>query len=73
MQCENCHGAGADYKNMAVMKDKAKAAAAGLNEFKDMAAVEKMCKTCHNAKSPTSKEFKFKEMYAKIQHPMPKG
>jgi hypothetical protein len=73
VQCENCHAAGSDYKNMAIMKDKAKAIAAGLNDLKDEAAIEKMCKTCHNAKSPTAKEFKFKEMYAKIQHPTPKG
>jgi hypothetical protein len=73
VQCENCHGAGSGYKSMAVMKDKAKAYAAGLNEFKDAAAVEKLCKTCHNEKSPTNKEFKFKEMLAKIAHPIPKG
>lgn len=73
VQCESCHGAGADYKNMAVMKDKAKAIAAGLTDFKDKAAIEKTCKTCHNAKSPTFKGFKFEEMWAKIQHPIPKG
>ena len=72
VQCELCHGAGSDYKNMAIMKDKAKAIAAGLSDFKDEAAMEKVCKGCHNEKSPTKKEFKFKEMWAKIKHSIPK-
>jgi hypothetical protein len=72
VQCEACHGAGSEYKAMGVMKDKAKAIAAGMTEYKDEAAIEKHCKTCHNEKSPTYKEFKFKEMLAKIAHPTPK-
>jgi hypothetical protein len=73
VQCESCHGAGSAYKNMAVMKDKAKAIKAGLTEFKDEAAIEKKCITCHNEKSHSFKEFKFKEMWAKIKHTIPKG
>ncbi len=73
VQCEMCHGAGSDYKTMPVMKDKAKAIAAGLTDFKDKETIEKLCKTCHNEKSPTHKEFKFEEMWAKIKHPIPKG
>ena len=57
---------------MTIMKDKAKAVAAGLTDFKDDAAKEKLCKTCHNEKSPTYKEFKFKDMWAKIAHMRPK-
>lgn len=72
VQCETCHGPGSGYKSMAVMKDKVKAVAAGMIEFKDDAAIEKACKTCHNEKSPTYKEFKFKEMWAKISHKVPK-
>ena len=71
VQCETCHGAGSAYKS--VMKDKAKAIAAGLIEYKDNAAIEKECKSCHNEKSPTHKAFKFDEMWPKIKHPMPKG
>lgn len=71
-QCEVCHGPGSAYKSMAIMKDKAKAIAAGLAEYKDDAAIEAKCKTCHNEKSPTFKEFKFKEMWAKIKHSVPK-
>ena len=55
------------------MKDKAKSVGAGLHEFKDEAAIEAFCKTCHNEKSPTFKEFKFKEQWDSIKHPVPKG
>jgi hypothetical protein len=72
VQCESCHGAGSAYKSMAVMKDKAKAIAAGMTEFKDNAAIEKKCRTCHNDKSPTFKSFKFDEHWAKIKHSVPK-
>jgi len=68
VQCETCHGAGSAYKVMSTMKDKAKAITAGLTAFKDDAAKEKFCKTCHNEKSPTYKEFKFKESWEKIKH-----
>lgn len=72
VQCETCHGPGSAYKNMAVMKDKAKAHAAGLAEFKDAAAIQKKCETCHNEKSPTAKKFDFAASWAKIQHKIPK-
>ncbi|MFI5252634.1 MAG: multiheme c-type cytochrome [Bacteroidota bacterium] len=72
VQCELCHGAGSAYKSMTVMKDKAKAIAAGMSEYKDDAAIEKKCTTCHNDKSPTSKAFNFKEYYGKIKHSVPK-
>jgi hypothetical protein len=73
VQCESCHGAGSAYKTMPIMKDQAKAIAAGLTDFKDKGAIEKKCKTCHNEKSPTHKGFKLEEMWAKIKHPIPKG
>jgi cytochrome c5 len=73
VQCEMCHGAGSSYKNMAIMKDTAKAVAAGLVIYKDRVVIEKKCKTCHNEKSPFYKTFKFEEMWAKIKHPIPKG
>lgn len=73
VQCETCHGAGSTYKNGAIMKDKAKAIEAGMTEYKDAAAIETMCKTCHNEKSPTFKPFDFKERWEKIKHPVPKG
>jgi hypothetical protein len=73
VQCEVCHGAGSAYKNMAIMKDHAKAVAAGLRDFTEKGAAEKVCLTCHNDKSPTHKEFKFDAMWAKIKHAVPKG
>jgi hypothetical protein len=72
VQCETCHGAGSQYKALQIMKDRKKAIAAGLREFKDPPAIEKYCKTCHNEKSPTYKGFKFKEDWEKIKHPVPK-
>jgi len=71
VQCESCHGAGADYKAMGVMKVKADAVAKGLTAFADKAAIEAMCKTCHNEKSPTAKPFNFDEKWASIQHKKP--
>ena len=73
VQCETCHGAGSGYKSITVMKDKAKAMAAGLKLAKDDAEIEKLCRTCHNEKSPVFKGFKFEEKWAKIKHPKPKA
>jgi len=72
VQCETCHGPGSAYKTMSTMKDKAKAIAAGLHEFKDAKAIQEFCETCHNDKSPTKKPFKFEEYWAKIKHAVPK-
>jgi hypothetical protein len=73
VQCETCHGAGSKYKDLNTMKNKQKAIAAGMKEYKDNTAIEAHCKTCHNEKSPSYKEFKFDEMWAKIKHPVPKA
>ena len=73
--CEECHGAGSAYKTLHAKKenlDKAKAAGMRIASVADGSA-EKHCKTCHNDKSPTFKSFKFKEMWAKIAHPLPTG
>jgi hypothetical protein len=72
VQCEACHGPGSDYKSMTVMKDQAKSVAAGLRLYKDKAAIEEQCRTCHNPTSPTFKEFNFEERWSKIQHSVPK-
>ncbi len=72
VQCEACHGPGSSYKTMSTMKDKAKAIAAGMSAYKDDAAIAAHCQTCHNDKSPTNKAFNFKDMWGKIQHPLPK-
>lgn len=68
--CESCHGPGSAYWKKKVMEDltkgKIKGSSVGLVE-----PDEKLCVTCHNEESPTYKEFKFKEFYDKIAHPMP--
>ena len=64
--CESCHGPGADYKAMAVMKDPAKAKEAGL-----IVPTAETCKGCHNEKSPTFKGFDFAEHGKKIMHKVP--
>ena len=73
IQCEACHGAGSAYKTITLMKDHAKAVAAGMSDFSVKGAAEKRCKTCHNEKSPTFKGFEFDKMWAKIEHKVPKA
>lgn len=64
--CESCHGAGSEYKSKKTMEDQAASIAAGL-----IMPTEALCRTCHNEKSPTFKEFNFEEMAKKIAHPTP--
>ena len=45
VQCEACHGAGSEYKTLSVMKDPAKAKAAGL-----VMPTQATCNTCHDGK-----------------------
>ncbi|HXK61974.1 MAG TPA: cytochrome c family protein [Acidobacteriota bacterium] len=74
VQCETCHGPGSDYKTMAIMKDRAKAVAAGMIPISLAdGSAEKQCKECHNEQSPTFKGFNFKEEWPKIAHPVPKS
>lgn len=63
--CEACHGAASGYKMVHSKGDKAKNKELGMIiPAKD----EKSCTTCHNAESPTYKEFKFAEAWPKIEH-----
>jgi len=73
VQCEVCHGAGSAYKTLSVMRDHAKSVAAGMTEYKDKAAIEAKCRTCHNDRSPSFKGFAFDEAWQKIAHPVPKA
>jgi hypothetical protein len=68
VSCESCHGPGGDYWQMSVMKDVAKAKAAGM-----VLPDESTCKTCHNADSPTFKGFDYKAALAQIAHPNPQA
>jgi hypothetical protein len=71
VQCESCHGAGADYRKKKIMSDREKAIAAGMWEpGKD----EKICLTCHNDESPTwdaAKGFDYEASKKEIAHPIP--
>ena len=68
VQCEACHGPGAEYKSKKVMEDKKAAQAAGL-----LIPNAKTCTdNCHNKNSPNFKEFDFDKSYAKIKHLAPK-
>lgn len=67
--CEACHGPGSEYKSLAVMKDRAKAIAAGLLIASND---PKVCEKCHNPESPSFKKFDYKVSWEKIKHPLPK-
>jgi hypothetical protein len=68
VQCETCHGPGEEH-----FKIRFKASSGGeqppigadeIHSERDAAS----CKKCHNERSPTYKEFCFKEMMGKIEH-----
>jgi hypothetical protein len=64
--CESCHGAGADYKSMKIMKDRDAAIAGGM-----VADPKTMCASCHNEESPTFKPFVYEERWEAIKHARP--
>lgn len=68
--CESCHGPGSGYKSKTTMEGirngEIEAASVGL-----WASTAEVCKTCHNEKSPTYKEFDFEKKVAEIAHPYP--
>lgn len=65
--CEACHGPGEKYWTMKIMKNKKLAMENGLIE-----PTEELCITCHNEKSPTYKEFKYKDATKAIDHTYPR-
>lgn len=69
VQCEACHGAGADYKKKSIMEDMKAAMAAGL-----IMPTEETCMTCHGnvpEKFRSKEKFDFEKMKAKGVHAMP--
>jgi len=50
VQCESCHGPGADYRKKSIMSEREKAEARGLWSADEDPAV---CTACHNPSSPT--------------------
>jgi len=51
VQCEACHGAGADFKKMSIMKDREKAIANGL-----AIPAQATCDACHTGEDHSSKK-----------------
>ncbi len=68
VQCESCHGPGADYSPAGVMRDPEASLAAGM-----VVPNEAVCLTCHNSESPTFESFDFAERSAQIAHPNPQN
>ena len=66
VQCESCHGPGADYSSMRIMSDRDLAIANGL-----LIPNEQTCRHCHNRDSPTYREFTFDDYFARIRHSRP--
>lgn len=71
VSCESCHGPGSEYKSLKVMKGLYKGTLKN-EEYGLVTPNKEVCKTCHNPKSPTYKEFKYEEAVKKIAHPIPK-
>ena len=70
VQCEACHGAGADYKKKSIMQDREKAMAAGM-----IMPTEKVCITCHEnvpEEFRAKEKFDFEKMKTKGVHEMAK-
>ncbi len=59
VQCEACHGAGSDYKGLSVMKDLAKAKAAGL-----VIPTQETCNGCHDGKDHHKHQAFTKDVHA---------
>ncbi len=64
--CEACHGPGADYGKMSVMRDHDASVAAGM-----VANPEEHCTDCHNEESPTYKPFDYDTFWEEIKHSIP--
>ncbi len=72
ISCESCHGPGSGYKKKKTMQ----AIRAGSIDPADVGMMRgdaEFCVTCHNEESPTYKEFKYDEFWAKIAHSYPKA
>lgn len=72
VQCEACHGPGELHiKNRVKEAAQKKTYARGALKDETVIPCEDTCKTCHNEKSPTYKEFKFEERLKLISHKDP--
>ena len=81
VQCEECHGAGKDYRKKKIMIDQDLAISKGLI----FPPKEEGCRSCHNDESPawkperytledgTTTGFDFEQAKKAIEHPVPEG
>lgn len=69
VSCEVCHGPGADYRKLNIMKDKAEAVKNGLILYGSADAIKAQCLKCHE--NPHGIKFDFDAAWAKIKHPVP--
>ena len=67
VQCESCHGAGHAYWPAAIMKDPAKARAAGLRPSDD----KYMCLQCHHVKKTNGTPFDIDTALKSVVHSRP--
>ena len=68
--CEACHGPASGYKTLhSKAENKEKAIEKGL--MVGDKTNSKLCETCHNEESPTSKKFDMTKMWSKIEHKLP--
>ena len=63
VSCESCHGGGQNYAPSYVMKDSELSRLVGLVD-----PSEKLCRTCHDASSPSLRPFNFVESLKAIDH-----
>ncbi|MBA4252022.1 MAG: cytochrome C554 [Chlorobiaceae bacterium] len=70
VQCETCHGAGSDYKDMKIMRSREESIKHGMIFHEKL---EDYCTVCHNPESPTHKEINFKEAWEPMKHLVPKA
>jgi cytochrome c554/c'-like protein len=71
VQCESCHGAGADYMKKKTMEGIANGTLKG-EDYGLMIPSKERCVLCHNEQSPTFVEMNFASDSTKIAHPDPR-
>jgi hypothetical protein len=69
VSCEVCHGPGADYRKLNIMKDKDAAVKNGLILYANPEAIKAQCLKCHE--NPHGVAFDFAASWDKIKHPVP--
>jgi len=69
--CEACHGPAGDYVTSHIKKDNKKQATADGLTMPTEKLSKELCVKCHNKKSPTYQEFKYKEAIKLVEHHKP--